>query len=757
MPATDGSTIRPGGGATARNRGLEPVNPLLSGSEVWAPDTESEYEILLPLTPMPQNDVFRFGNFELLPESGELRKAGVKIRLQGKPLQVLKALINRPGGVVTRDELREKLWSADTFVDFESGLNTAANRLRNALGDSAESPIYIETLPRIGYRFIAPVTRVRYAAAGSQTADSGLRPLAIESGGRIAAIAPPIAVEVAKQPVKELPRQRRWLWITAPVIVILAAATFAAIRYGLRPAPVFTDSATFQKVTLQSGYVSAARFSPDGKRIIYSAAWGDDPERLYVTDGLGPNARDLGYGEAVLQSISPSGSLTFWSRATPDSFLTLGEANVLGGEAHTLGRDLRAVDYGPNGALCFVTHKASGASIEFPPGHVIYRTAGMITYARVSPDGKAVAFIQHPVPSDDAGDIMVVGADGKARVLSGGWGSAVGLSWNATGAEVWFTAARYGTSHEVMATDLNGQTRRIARTAGSFQLEDATHAGSVLVIRNTERVSMTVADLKTGTIKSVSRFDWTRPVAMSGDGSSILFDESGEGGGRRYAVFLYRTGTGEFSRLGEGRAMDLSPDGAWALSQDVDDASKLSLISTKTKAVTRVSGNGLTYHWVKFLPGNREILASGNYPGTPAAVYRQSLPNGTPTRLASLPDFSWPRIDKSGTEAVAFLNDRVVLVHLDTNKVDTLPKVAQRISPVAVLGPTEILVRTPDRGHLSLAVLEPATGKLRPHKKVADPSAGSGLFPVSISDDLRVAVYTHLATLSELFVVKGWR
>ena len=73
---------------------------------------------------------------------GSLRKAGVKIRLQGKPLQVLKALINRPGGVVTRDELREKLWSADTFVDFESGLNTAANRLRNALGDSAESPIY---------------------------------------------------------------------------------------------------------------------------------------------------------------------------------------------------------------------------------------------------------------------------------------------------------------------------------------------------------------------------------------------------------------------------------------------------------------------------------------------------------------------------------------------------------------------------------------------------------------------------------------
>ena len=100
---------------------------------------------------------FRFGPFELDRETGELRKHGIRVRLQGKPLQVLLALLERPGQVVTRDELKRRLWTEDTFVDFESGLNTAANRLRITLGDSADQPRYVETLARAGYRFIAPV------------------------------------------------------------------------------------------------------------------------------------------------------------------------------------------------------------------------------------------------------------------------------------------------------------------------------------------------------------------------------------------------------------------------------------------------------------------------------------------------------------------------------------------------------------------------------------------------------------------------
>jgi DNA-binding winged helix-turn-helix (wHTH) protein len=108
---------------------------------------------------VPQNNskIARFGVFELDLSAGELRKNGRKLRLQEQPFQILALLLERAGDVVTREELRQKLWPADTFVDFDHGLNTAVNKLRELLGDSASSPRFIETLARRGYRFIAPV------------------------------------------------------------------------------------------------------------------------------------------------------------------------------------------------------------------------------------------------------------------------------------------------------------------------------------------------------------------------------------------------------------------------------------------------------------------------------------------------------------------------------------------------------------------------------------------------------------------------
>lgn len=105
----------------------------------------------------PTQHPFRFSSFEADPQSGELRKNGVRLRIQDQPFQVLLKLLERPGQVVTREELKTALWSADTFVDFDNGLNMAVKRLREVLGDDADLPRFIETLPRRGYRFIAAV------------------------------------------------------------------------------------------------------------------------------------------------------------------------------------------------------------------------------------------------------------------------------------------------------------------------------------------------------------------------------------------------------------------------------------------------------------------------------------------------------------------------------------------------------------------------------------------------------------------------
>src|SRR6266403_4378511 len=119
--------------------------------------------------------ILRFGVFEVDVRSGELRKQGVRVKLQEQPFQVLTVLLKCPGEVVAREELRNQNWPADTFVDFDNSLNTAINKLREALGDSAESPRFIETLPRRGYRFIAPVTGVDGTTRGGVNAAAPAR------------------------------------------------------------------------------------------------------------------------------------------------------------------------------------------------------------------------------------------------------------------------------------------------------------------------------------------------------------------------------------------------------------------------------------------------------------------------------------------------------------------------------------------------------------------------------------------------------
>jgi cholera toxin transcriptional activator len=164
---------------------------------------------------VPQNNarIARFGVFELDLSAGELRKSGVKLRLQEQPFQVLALLLERAGDVVTREELQQKLWPSDTFVDFDHSLNTAINKVREALGDSGSSPRYVETLARRGYRFIAPVqdpiqsraaseTRLgNNGAAGGEQIRASLTAKSSDSYGPSPALHPELEVPIPRRPL----------------------------------------------------------------------------------------------------------------------------------------------------------------------------------------------------------------------------------------------------------------------------------------------------------------------------------------------------------------------------------------------------------------------------------------------------------------------------------------------------------------------------------------------------------------------------
>jgi DNA-binding winged helix-turn-helix (wHTH) protein/tetratricopeptide (TPR) repeat protein len=162
-----------------------------------------------------------FSVFEVDLRTGELRKQGLKVKLHGQPFQVLAMLLERPGELVTREEIREKLWLGDTFIDFEKSINTSIKRLREALGDDAAVPRFIETLPRHGYRFIAPVETVGAQGGAPVVAPVSSRALALAAGSDRR---PPVGA------VREPPLRKRWK-VLVPAALILVAVAIGGTLY----------------------------------------------------------------------------------------------------------------------------------------------------------------------------------------------------------------------------------------------------------------------------------------------------------------------------------------------------------------------------------------------------------------------------------------------------------------------------------------------------------------------------------------------
>src|SRR5271169_2149601 len=156
----------------------------------------------------PAGRVVRFGSFEVDLQEGKLTKAGVRIHLQGQPLQILVLLLERPGQLVTREEIRQKLWARDTFVEFDDALNTAVRKLRTALNDSADNPRFLETVPRRGYRFLAPVSVPAAESADPESPASAVANLGIEIPGQAEA-------------TERISSNRTRYWVAAALTVLL--------------------------------------------------------------------------------------------------------------------------------------------------------------------------------------------------------------------------------------------------------------------------------------------------------------------------------------------------------------------------------------------------------------------------------------------------------------------------------------------------------------------------------------------------------
>jgi DNA-binding winged helix-turn-helix (wHTH) protein len=680
----------------------------------------------------------QFGNFELDRETGELRKHGLKVRLQGKPFQILQALLEQPGEVVTREQLRRRLWAADTFVDFESGLNTAANRLRITLGDSADHPRFVETLARSGYRFIAPVSVIAPTTEEVPVAPASL---------------PSVGEDVPEPRAK---RDTRLLWaLTAAFIAgVLLAGTWGWFRSAPQPA-------SFEQVTFRRGYLGFARFGPDSQSVIYSGRFGDDTKRLYMANLNSPESRGLDISNASLAGVSSTGELALlvFDPNAPSFGARLARVALNGGSPMPIAEHVVLADWLPDGnSLAIVRSGPRGASIEFPIGKEIYRTNGWIDSFRVSPAGDAVALMEHPLMGDDAGQVKAFDRNGKVIMTSSGWGSAAGLAWPPSGKEVLFTAARTGAMRELWAVTRSGALRRVASVPTSLRIFDIAPDGRVLIARDTQRRSMLRVS-GSETESDISWFDWSRPQDMSRNGNQILFDETGQGGGTRYMVYLRDEGKNATTRLGEGSAQSLSPDGRWALTLGARERTFLTLVPLAAPGQPRrISGQGIEYQWARFFPQGGRILCAGAPPGQQLRLYVQDIDGGKPVPLPFDTYLEMPSISPDGRQLAGLnANARVEIVNLGGGS--TVLQTPPWTRPVRWTRDGKTLIVATWRGVPSKLFRVNLTTGASTFWKTVGPSDRAGATAtqnVLIADDDQTIVYDSITMLSELFVAHGW-
>jgi DNA-binding winged helix-turn-helix (wHTH) protein/Tol biopolymer transport system component len=384
----------------------------------------------------PAEDVIRFGLFELDLKAGQLSRNGTKLRLPQQPLQLLATLLERPGEIITRDELRQRLWSSDVFVDFDHGLNKSIQKLRDALGDSATSPRYIETIPRVGYRFIAPVR-------------NGTRPLAPEVAIKIdRSVHPPAARAVAGKYGK-----RWWILIAGGFTgcAVLAVYLFslphhAVIQY--TQLTDFTDSAVAPALSSDghmlafirgdSNFMSAdqiyAKVLPDGE----ARRLTDDP-RLKYGVAFSPDGSQIAY--TVMETQPVFGTYT---------------VSVLGGDSHLLMHNAAGLSWLDPGHFLFsrtrsgvhlgvVTQPVAGdhdRELYFPP-----HERGMAHYSYASPDRTSALVVEMNGQGNWA-TCRLISLEGRftARPI-GPEGGCTSAGWAPDGSWMYFIATIEGQSH----------------------------------------------------------------------------------------------------------------------------------------------------------------------------------------------------------------------------------------------------------------------------------------------------------------------
>ena len=557
----------------------------------------------------------RFGPFELDVRSGELRRNGTTVHLQPQPFKVLVLLACRPGEVVTREEVQAEVWPAGTFVDFEQSLNFCVRQIRAALGDNANAPRYLETLPRRGYRWIGgTVERVTASPAVREWP----RPVVAE---------PRAAGPAGESPAPAPPARSRLRWPLLATLGVAALALLAGREWLSRRRSAPAEPPSFQRMTFRRGAVHSARFGPDGQ-VVYTASWDGGPRVVHVARSDPRDFRALEIQGAVV-GVSGSGEVAFLHDGV------LARAPLAGGPPKDVLKPVVAADWTADATeFAVVRSTESGYRIEFPIGRVLEETPVRPSRLRLSPDGRHLAIAYHPTLDDDRGLVVVLDRAGRRVAATPEWASLDGLAWTPGGREVWLTASEVGADNSLRALSLDGRGRTVLSGMGRLVLHDVAPDGRVLLERATLRSEVLFRRAGDAADRDLSWLDFSAVEGISPDGTTLLFYESGQGGGAGYTTFLRRSDGSPPVHLGSGRALGLSPDGRWVLSVSVAKPDHLDLTPTGPGENRTIRLPGVVAHeQAGFAGDGRRIFVTGRDGAGRRTTWLTDLDGAAPRRL----------------------------------------------------------------------------------------------------------------------------
>jgi WD40 repeat protein len=402
--------------------------------------------------------------------------------------------------------------------------------------------------------------------------------------------------------------------------------------------------------------------------------------------------------------------------------------------------------------------------LEYPIGKVLIDGINWMSHPKISPDGKWIAFADHENPDgDDEGSLAVIGADGeqKERKLSSGWTSLQGVLWSPSADEIWFTSTNTGAASNPRAVTLSGKLRTMTNVPGGVWLEDIRN-GTVLTVANHSRLGIRGMAPGGKVEHELGWFGWSELQDISRDGHKIVFEEEGDGGGPNYTVFLRDTDGSPPARIGEGRAMAISPDGKWVITKPAKGG-PLNLVPTGTGETRQLTHDAVSYVDVRFLPDGKRLLASGIEAGHGGRDYLIDLSSGdskpiTPEGIA-------------GVEASP--DGKSAAVRGPDGKRGVWPLEGGGFRPIPGLeSGYNIIGWTPDSESVYVAPIRRSaiaakaakvsrvniqTGKMEPWKTFGD-ETGAGVtavVPPHLSSDETAYAYLYVRVLSEAYVVTG--